>query len=673
MNHFCQVAVNFPHSNNVLTYSFNQSKIVLSPGDIVKVSLGKRFEYGCIISLDADQALINKIGTEKVKEISYEAATSLKLTSTQIELFQWMSKYYHFPLGRLIFDCMPKFMKRPKKLNVWQGQGQKEIPPFTEEQENAYKKIRPKFGNHFDQWLIHGITGSGKSILYLKLIDEVLAKKKSVLYIVPEINLTPQFLNFFMTHLPQGTPIFLYNSELTDSDRFGLWKLLLEDEQPKLVIGVRSSVFLPIRELGLIVVDEEHDSSFKQEGRCPYHARDVAIKLASMCKIPILLGSATPSLETFFNFNQKKKENYIPLRLRANKASLPEIVLEDLKKSNESINPKEFLPLTTKCIDEIRKAFARNEQALVFINRLGFANYLQCPSCAHQFTCKNCTTTLRYFKARKSLSCSYCEFSTPVPESCPECQCLGLLRIGYGTEKVCDILQSIFTDKKIARFDRDEIKNFEQLNKVLDDFHSGKTDLLVGTQMLSKGHNFEKVNLVIILGMDSLLNFSDFRAGEKAYQLISQVAGRSGRFGKSAKVILPTLCEDNPVFKHVQNNSFTEFHDEELSMRQELNYPPFSKLALLEFSDKNQEKVRLDVLSFTKVLRELQQKGFESVSILGPRPSLIEKKANKFSWIILLKSSDINKLHNFLNTIKSIASGRKLAKFKVDIDPQNLL
>lgn len=664
------LAVDSPFNQSLLTYLGED----LKPGELVEVPLGKRKVEACVL----EEVSSSDTPDEKLKPIIKKLDSGFSLDDKELSFYQWIAQYYHYPLGQIIFESLPKILKRPRELKLDQGLGISEKIKLTSEQETAFSETVKKLESGFSKTLFHGVTGSGKSIVYLKLIESVLEKNKSVLFLIPEINLTPQFIAFFKNHL--NCKIYSYHSGVTASDKYGLWKLLKNDNDPKLIIGVRSSVFLPIQSLGLIIVDEEHDTSFKQEDRCPYNARDLAIKKSSLENIPIVLGSATPSVETFEGFKgikgEKNKHFYYPLRKRALVDSLPRVSLVDMRQKDLSAREKQEIKLTwpfhPQSIKKMEAAFEKGEQVLVFINRLGYSNYLQCGSCGHQFSCPNCTTQLKYFKKKNILDCSFCDYKIPVPEMCPECMNLNLSPKGFGTERVQDLLKSIFPKKVIGRFDRDEITNFKQLEEVLSDFHNGKTDVLVGTQMLSKGHNFKKVNLVIILGIDSQLNFPDFRSNERTYQTLVQVSGRSGRFGGDAEVVIQTLTPNNSVFHHVVAHSFDEFYDEELKLRQMCQCSPYKRVVLLSFNSKHQEKLIDECLKISGWMNNLKATHFKEVDILGPRPSYIEKRVNKFNWSIMLRSSNVNQLHNFLMTYQKSYELPYYISQKIDVDPYHI-
>lgn len=661
-NNYFLVAVNSPFNSSLLTYKANDElALKLKKGQLVKIPLGKRTIDGCLWG-PGDSSQVKDL--TKIKEI-ISIESEIFLSPVDCDLYQWMSNYYHYPLGQLIHDVLPPFLKRPRKLNFNQGLGKTIELTMNSDQKNVVDHISQNGFDSFSKWLIHGVTGAGKTIIYLEVIKKILKENKSVLFLLPEINLTPQFLETFETHL--DVPIYSYNSSISNSDKFGLWKLLQDDETPKLVLGVRSSIFLPIKNLGLVIIDEEHDQSFKQDDRCAYNARDIGIKKASLLKIPVILGSATPMVETYKSFVDTK--NYFALKKRALDAKLPDVELVDMRGRAKIESERMLWPYTSESVAKIKSALERDEQVLVFINRLGYANYLQCNACGHQFACPNCSTNLKYFKKRSELSCQTCEYKQPAPEMCPECMNINLSPKGFGTEKAFEILADLLPERKIERFDRDEIKTFNQLEGVLNRFHKKEIDILVGTQMLSKGHNFKNVNLVLILGIDSQLNFPDFRSNERVYQTLTQVSGRAGRFGKNAEVLVHTLAPNNKIFTYLKNHSFDEFYNDEIPMRELCSSPPLKKLVIVYFNSKSQETAIKESVNQATQLRQMAEKHFNQIEILGPRPSMVEKKVNKFTWSIMIRGSDINQLHNLISTFTNNYRPPHTISLKIDVDP----
>jgi primosomal protein N' (replication factor Y) (superfamily II helicase) len=662
-----RIAVNYPIKNNGLLYFYEGE---LSRGQVVEIPFGKgnRAELGCVMTTDeSDSKEFKETPVDKIKTVK-GPVPDWKLDEVELQLFEWMAQYYHYSLGQLIFDCLPHHLKKPRNLEHTQGEGKDlEFAP-NPTQKSVIQSIREGLG-HFKRHLIHGVTGSGKTVVYLDLIKSMIEQGKSVLFLLPEINLTPQFIETFAKYL--DAPIYSYHSELSDSQKYQIWLLARAMKKGALILGVRSSIFIPISNLGLIIIDEEHDTSFKQDDRCPYNARDVASKKSQLLGIPLVMGSATPSIESYSAFHQPNQSLH-EMRDRAGDAFLPEIQLIDAR--DKAGKEDDIWPLVPPSVQAIKDALERNEQVLVFVNRLGFANYLQCRGCGHQFNCPNCSITLRYYKRKNHLACHHCDYKEQMPNQCPTCGCLTMSHKGFGTEKIQEVLVRIFPDKKIERFDRDEIKNFKQLEQRLSDFHGGKIDLMVGTQMLSKGHNFEKVKLVLILGIDGQLNFPDFRSSERVYQTLTQVAGRAGRYSQDGKVLIQTLNPDNSLFQIVKRHDFHQFYQDELKIRQLCDCPPYKRLAMIHFSSRFQEKLIPHVTQHAGLMmKNLISTHFPDVTILGPRPAHIEKKSNQFTWSILLKSKDVSQLHNLLKSFEMNYKSQSSISYKIDIDPYTLV
>ena len=662
MSLFYQVAVNIPINQSIYTYKSQQE---FSPGDLVEVPLGKRTALGVVLDQVEEPTGLDW----EIKEIQEKVPGSFRLTDGELSLYQWMSKYYHYSLGRLVFDCLPKIMKRPRKAEFIQGANVPFPYQLSPEQSDIVRQIETK--NGFKQFYVHGVTGSGKSVIYLKIMQEILASGKSVQFLLPEINLTPQFTDFFTEHL--NCPVYTYHSGVTPSEKYNIWKALHEDAQPVLLMGVRSSIFLPIPNLGLVIVDEEHDQSFKQTDRCPYNGRDVGIKKAQIHACPIVLGSATPAVENFKLFQGSDSRSYLPLKKRVAGGKLPELILLDTK--DRFGEQDAAWPFLDETLDMIQSKVSKHEQVLVFINKLGFSQYIQCRNCGHQFKNEQCgcDNNLRYFKKKNLLSCAHCEYKTPLPKQCPECGGLTLTNKGFGTERVQAVLQQVFPSYRIARFDRDEIKTTKDLSRTLDDFHEHKIDIMVGTQMLAKGHNFKRVNLVVVLGIDSMLNYADFRAQERTYQLLEQVAGRAGRYSDDSQVLVQTMNGHNTIFQMIKNHSFDGFFKDELMLRELCQCPPFSKIVMLFFSSRFRERLVGTISQVAVQLTKVIDKKFAAVKLAGPAPLSIEKKAHQYTWGIMLKSSDINQLHTAIKTFEDNYQPVPGVSYKIDVDPMQVL
>ncbi len=666
---YCRVAVNYPSRHQGLTYALPDG-MELGPGQMVDVPLGRRTELGCVLEIGVPAPEM------AAKPVAGKRDDYPILRTEDLKLFQWMADYYHYGMGQLIADCLPASKKRPRPLKSMVGTGETSPHAPSAAQAKVVEAVRSTLGS-YAKHLVHGVTGSGKTLVFQEVIRDVLASGKSVLYLLPEINLTPQFVETFRRHA--DVPVHAFHSEVTASEKFLIWKEAAGAERPAIFIGVRSAVFLPVRRLGLIVVDEEHDPSFKQEDRCPYNARDVAAKKAQIEGCPVVLGSATPAMETWYQHTQGGPHlHYHPLPDRVADATLPKVICVDTRrppqKGQPAVAPEEDVwPFVPATVDVVRGAVAAGEQALVFINRLGYANYLQCRACGHQFHCPNCSVTLRFFRQKGMLSCQHCEYKEPTPASCPKCYCLTLQNKGFGTERVQEELSRLVPAARVERFDREEIRTFTALKERLDDFHEGKIDVLVGTQMLSKGHNFRRVKKVVVLGMDNQLNYPDFRANERVWQTVVQVAGRAGRFSRDGEVHIQSGNPESPLFDVVASQGLDEFYRMELPLRQMCECPPFFRLAALYFTGRFQDKLVGHMTGTVEpLLRGLVTKHFPEVRLLGPRPATVEKKANQYTWSVLLKSKDLNQLHGLLRSFElnlPVVSG---ISTKIDVDPQHL-
>lgn len=668
---YCQVAVNYPGTEDILTYK--TQGVFLKPGTLVEVPLGRRKAKGVIVPFDLTQEDIDSIEAKyKLKAVTDLFDPEFTLGEKELQLYQWMSKYYHYNLGMLVWDSLPKILKRPREVQLEFGQNEDFEFELNEWQKPIFETINSKLESGFDRFYLHGVTGSGKTLVYLNLIKEVMKKGKSVLFLLPEINLTPQFTETFKRFL--DCPILTYHSGVTASHKNAVWKHLKKSDRPVMVMGVRSSVFLPIENLGLVIVDEEHDNSFKQNDRCPYNGRDVAIKKAHMHSCPVVMGSATPSLENFYTFTRDKRDNYFTMEQRA-AGGFPTVELLDCRKHGDKKRNEDIFqwPFEQKSLDLLKEALDRKEQVLVFVNRLGFANYLQCRACGYKFEDPNTGVPLRYFKRKNILSSGHSDYQIPMPEICPDCGNMNLLQKGFGTERLQEVLTQVFPDKVIERFDRDEITNLEKLEDKLDRFHSGEIDVFVGTQMLSKGHNFKRVNLVLILGTDSMLNFPDFRSMEKAYQMLVQILGRSGRYSEEAKVVIQTLLPENPLFDFVLKHSFSGFYEYELAPREIGMFPPYAKMAGIHVSSRHRDKM-VSQLSFeVKRLNDFCSKKGLEIQIFGPTPAMIERRANLFTWSVAIMSKDVNSIHQVLHVFKNYNQLDKSFSVKLDVDPYSII
>jgi len=518
----------------------------------------------------------------------------------------------------------------------------------------------------FASFLLHGITSSGKTEVYLRLIAEVLEGGRDAIVLVPEISLTPQLAARFRARF--GDQVAVLHSGLTDAERHGQWRLI-RGGKVRIVVGARSAIFAPVARLGVVIVDEEHDPSFKQEEGVRYNARDVALVRARAAGALAVLGSATPSLESFFRAQQGRM-TLLELRHRATPRPLPEVEVVDLKRYQTG--PEGFLsaPLS-QALDQVLE---RGEQAILFLNRRGFSTFLLCRLCGHVFRCVHCSVSLTYHRAgAERISCHYCGYSRGVPARCPTCGGQEIIRMGMGTEQLEEGLRLRFPEARIARLDRDTAGG-RGLRRILDRVNRGEVDILVGTQMVTKGHDFPQVTLVGVISADLGLHFPDFRASERTFQLLTQVAGRAGRGEQPGRVVVQTYSPEHPSISHARTHDFVAFYTEEVESRRDLIYPPWGHLAA----------VRLDGADATAVeqrARELVERGRRDLTpgrpvvILGPAEAPIQKLKGKTRWLVLLKSRQRADLRKVLEAMVAGALDERggQVRISVDVDPLMML
>jgi len=476
--------------------------------------------------------------------------------------------------------------------------------------------------------LLHGVTSSGKTEIYIHLIQKVLAEGKQVLYLVPEIALTTQLTSRLKRVF--GKRLGVYHSKFSDAERVEIWNNVLNDKSYEVIIGVRSSIFLPFRQLGLVIVDEEHESSYKQYDPAPrYNARNAAIVLASMHGAKTLLGTATPSIESYFNA-ETGKYGLVELHQRHEEMQLPEIVVVDTKEAYHKKRMEGHF--SDVLLEKIAKALGNNEQIILFQNRRGYAPYIECKGCAYVPKCKNCDVSLTVHKVFNTLTCHYCGYTEPIPTICPVCKTPNLNTKGFGTEKIEDEIRQIFPDARVSRMDLDTTRSKKSYEKLITDFENHKVDILIGTQMVTKGLDFEHVSLVGILNADNMLNFPDFRAHERAYQLMAQVSGRAGRKNKRGLVVLQTSQPEHTVIGQVIRNDYTAMYKLQTEERKQFKYPPYFRMIQVTLRHKDVHVLQQAAFTLAGQLRAI----FGS-RVLGPIDPVVSRIQNLFIKQIILK------------------------------------
>ena len=708
----------------VTAQQYNQAEV----GARVKVSFGRQQLIGIVTEKVALDAPLDS--RFKLKAIDELLDNSPLLDAKILKLLHWSAQYYHFPLGEVLQSALPTFLRQGRaydlsesywkvcdaraNINLNKAKKQKiaydtllgSVTGMTEsnllnldiskktlmalaeknliqqeyitlqmveentdilqapllantEQQHAINEVL-KAQQHYQAFLLDGLTGSGKTEVYLQIMQEVLKQGKQILVLVPEIGLTPQTIQRFRSRFAYTTVIL--HSALNDTKRLAAWQAA-QTGQASIILGTRSAIYTPLPRLGLIILDEEHDLSFKQQEGFRYHARDVGMYRAYAEKCPIILGSATPSVDSYALVAQQKM-THLTLNQRAGGASLPNMQVIDLKIA------KKQQGLSQQLINEIGQRLERQEQVLIFLNRRGYAPVLMCEACSWQAKCPHCDANFTlHLKPYQHLHCHHCGTVHRVPDHCPECQQKELKAIGLGTAKVEETLQTLFPNIDILRVDRDSTSRVGSWQKIYDQIHQNKPTILLGTQMLAKGHHFPFVTLVAILDIDSGLFSVDFRAPERTAQLIMQVAGRAGRGERKGDVYLQSLRPDHPLFQTLMKKDYRAFAQNALQERQIAQFPPFRYAALIRCESRDQT-VNLPFLQHHAAqLRELNQGALE---IWGPIPAPMERKAGRYQAHMVLLASERRQLHQHLQTWwqKLLKEKPTHMKISLDIDPQ---
>ena len=540
------------------------------------------------------------------------------------------------------------------------------IKPLNEAQTEAYNHILVQMMGH-SVTLLHGVTSSGKTEIYIHLIQKAINEHKQVLYLLPEIALTVQITERLKAVF--GNRLGIYHSKYSDAERVEIWKKQLSSNPYDVILGARSAVFLPFHRLGLVIIDEEHEQSFKQQDPAPrYHARSAAIVLAQMyAGAKTLLGTATPSMESYYNAKQGKY-GLVELSRRYKDIQLPSIEVVDMK----DLYRRKMVsgPFSPRLLSAVRGALERGEQAILFQNRRGFAPMIECRQCGWVPKCPNCDISLTYHKSMNYLSCHYCGYTMKVPEVCPCCESKDIRGRGYGTEKIEDEIRSIFPEARIARMDLDTTHTRNAYERLINDFSTGKNNLLIGTQMVTKGLDFGKVSVVGILNADSMLNYPDFRAYEQAFMMMSQVSGRAGRKGKRGEVILQTKTPDLPVIQYVVHNDYPTFFKELLDERREFHYPPFYHLVYVYLKHRDENIVNTAGVELGSRLRDIF-----GARVLGPdKPAVARVKTLSIRKIVLKLENGIDypRVRQYLRgALDAMMKDKRYGALQVyyDVDP----
>ena len=597
-----------------------------------------------INSLNSD-SLLREVTRE---ELLNEAHCSLSIIHALVE--RKVLRTYEKEVGRLQTGIATHYEK---------------IKPLNEAQSDAYNHLLLQMMQH-PVTLLHGVTSSGKTEIYIHLIQKAIEEHKQVLYLVPEIALTVQMTSRLQAVF--GDKLGIYHSKYSDAERVEIWKKQLSNHPYDVILGARSAVFLPFQQLGLVIVDEEHEQSFKQQDPAPrYHARSAAIILANMYKAKALLGTATPSIETYFNA-KNGKFGFVELSRRYKDIQLPQVEIVDIKDLRRRKMMKG--PFSPRLLSAVREALEHGQQAILFQNRRGFAPMVECKQCGWVPKCPNCDVSLTLHKNMNILSCHYCGYTYKVPTACPCCEGTDIRGRGYGTEKIEDEISSLLPEAKIARMDLDTTRTHNAYDRIINEFSEGKTNLLIGTQMITKGLDFDKVSVVGILDADSMLNYPDFRAYEQAFMMMCQVSGRAGRKGKQGLVILQTKNQELPIIQQVVHNDYQNFYRNVLEERKDFHYPPFYRLIYVYLKHREENVVESAGYELGSRLREVLGN-----RVLGPdKPAVARVKTLNIRKIVLKLENgiDMTRAKQVLRQVQAAMSKDKRYGALVvyyDVDP----
>ena len=636
------------------------SSAALVPGVRLEVPLGRRRLVGVLLALKQE----TRIEQSKLRRAYSCLDQEPILPAELLQLLQWTSQYYRYPIGDTIMTALPKGLRQGKVLNVPEFDS---VTPqlkaqhnLTEEQREAVDRIHSAVG--FQVYLLDGVTGSGKTEVYMQIAERVLQQGKQVLVLVPEIGLTPQMMRRFEQRF--NVPVLPLHSAVADGRRLKHW-MSTKSAQPLLVIGTRLAVFAPFAHLALVIIDEEHDLSFKQQSGLRYSARDVAIKRCADLGIPIVLGSATPSFESILNI-ERRGFQHLRLTTRVANAVLPAVSLIDLR------NQRLRGGLSQELIDKISLHIGRGQQVLLFLNRRGYAPVLLCRHCGWTVECENCDALMVWHKQAQKLSCHHCGRQAPNPEICQQCQQSEVEPIGTGTQRLDETLRELFPAVPILRIDKDSTRKKNSLTDMIKQIESGEPMILVGTQMVAKGHHFPGLSLVAMVDADGGLFSIDFRAQERLAQQIIQVSGRAGRGMQLGEVILQTHHPEHPLILQLLSHGYKGYADIALAERQRINQPPHCYWAMLHAEAKDQS----DAMQFIQQCIAPLQSYQGAVEMMGPVLAPMAKRKGYYRAQLILSSpkrSSLNQILSFLSDRDAPATLLRRVRWSIDVDPQEFI
>ena len=664
---YLEIILNLP-VNQGFTYSYippenEKAELVPAIGKRAEIMFGNRKTQGFIINISDTIPASCPIEAGKIKPVKRIIDKEALFGKELIEMAQWISRYYLCTLGEAVFSMIPSGRRESSAggFSFEEEVAEKKRNELSSEQKKAVNDILKSTSEEKSLFhYLYGPTGSGKTEVFLSLAEKILEMGKGVIYLVPEIGLTGQVVKAVANRF--GNTAAVLHSGLTPSQRLSEWHRIMHKEA-RVVVGARSAVFAPVPDLGLIIIDEEHDGSYKSGNNPRYHARQAAMHRCTTLHIPLLMGSATPSVEAWYGIQSGTIIRH-QLTKRLAGGEMPHISCIDL-----TMHPNDGC-ISKPLEEEINKTLAQKHQTILFLNRRGFTHFFRCNQCGYELVCKNCSVPLTYHKADNKLRCHYCGWSTYPPESCPQCGSLDIGTSGFGTEYIEAETRSKFPNARIMRLDTDVLKSKDELLTSLEDFRQGKYDILLGTQMVAKGLNFPKLQLVGVILADAGLHMPDFRAGERTFSLITQVAGRAGRYFPDGKVIVQTYSPGRGPVLFACQNRIEDFYGSELSEREMLDFPPFCRLLRLVFRSFNKGLAAETAADATKILMEGAPRGME---IIGPAECPIEKINSSWRYQILLKGASIIPLQKAARKLLFDYTHNQNVYIEYDVDPVSLL
>ena len=665
---YAQVILGLP-IDKPFTYSIPaEFKKTIQLGQRVEVPFGQRMKIGYIVGF------LNKAQVKQIKPLETVLDEVPLLDKQMLQLTRSVADYFCASWGEVIEAAHPANVRKRKRPifiphlrgveRFTESNQRQEKLPLSPQQRRVLRVVVKSIRKREHQiFLLHGITASGKTEVYLQAIAEVLAQGRSSIVLVPEISLTPQTVERFSSRF--GQKIALMHSRLLSSQRAGQWQMI-KSGQAQIVIGARSAVFAPVKDLGLIVVDEEHETTYKQQDCSPrYHAREVACLRAKLARATVILGSATPSVESFYNAKCGKIK-LLSLPERVTKQDLPQVNIVDMRQ--EIAVRKRGVNIFSRALElKLGETLRKGEQAILFLNRRGFSTFINCPKCGYTAKCKRCNVSLTYHYATKTLICHYCNYEVKPPQICPQCNASYLRYFGLGTEKVESELHRLFPQARIARMDTDATIKRDAHAKILSAFKEDRIDILIGTQMVAKGLDFPRVSLVGVVSADTALNLPDFRSGERTFNLLTQVGGRAGRGEAEGRVLIQTYVPEHYAVLASVRHDYRQFYRREIKSRQALNLPPFSHLINLTLRGPNLEKVRNVACDLSSRLKK--KKSSKEIEVLGPAPAAISRIRGSFRWNVLLKGKTAFGLVKLLRKVVKDFKRYKGMRLSVDVDP----